>query len=169
MDAFISKPLFRSRLVQVMKELLSGESKSVVDEKELLENLGYAGKRVLLTEDNRMAAAIAKELIELTGAEVDHAENGKLSFEALTSHEPGYYDIVLMDIQMSVMNGYEAAEAIRDAADERPDLGTIPIVALSANAFAEDIRRARSAGMSDHMAKPLEIDTFIRMLRKWVG
>ena len=77
-------------------------------------------------------------------------------------------DIVLMDIQMPVMNGYEAATAIREAAAERPDMGEIPIIALSADAFAEDVKRTRSVGMNDHMAKPLEIDTLVRMLKKWV-
>lgn len=168
-DAFISKPLFRSRLVQVMKELLVGEMKSVIDEKAMLEELAFQGKRVLLTEDNPMAAEIARELVEMTGADVEHAENGKLALDMLLEHEPGYYDIVLMDIQMPVMNGHEAASAIRAQADKRPDMGQIPIVALSADAFAEDVRHARSAGMNDHMSKPLEIETLVRMLKKWVS
>lgn len=168
-DAFISKPLFRSRLVQVMKELLVGEMKSVIDEKAMLEELAFQGKRVLLTEDNPMAAEIARELVEMTGAAVEHAENGKLALDMLLEHEPGYYDIVLMDIQMPVMNGHEAASAIRAQADKRPDMGQIPIVALSADAFAEDVRHARSAGMNDHMSKPLEIETLVRMLKKWVS
>lgn len=167
-DAFISKPLFRSRLVQVMKELLSGEKKTILDEKAMLEELTYKGKRVLLTEDNFMASEIAKELIEMTGASVEHAENGKLAVDMVLAHDPGYYDIVLMDIQMPVMNGYEAAETIRSHADERPDMGEIPIVALTADAFAEDIRRAHSAGMNDHMSKPLEIEMFVHMLQKWM-
>lgn len=168
-DAFISKPLFRSRLIQVMKELLTGEKKSVIDEKALLESLFYKDKRVLLVEDNVMAAEIAKELLEMTGATVEHAENGKLALDMLLARDPGYYDIVLMDIQMPVMNGYESATAIREHASERPDMGEIPIVALTADAFAEDIRHARSAGMNDHMSKPLEIDTLVRMLQKWVS
>lgn len=167
-DAFISKPLFRSRLVQVMKELLTGETKTILDEKELLEGLFYKGKRVLLVEDNVMASEIAKELLGMTGASVEHAENGKLAVDMMLVHDPDYYDIVLMDIQMPVMNGYEAAEAIRSHADERPDMGEIPIVALSADAFAEDIRHAKSSGMNDHMSKPLEIETLVRMLKKWM-
>lgn len=167
-DAFISKPLFRTRLVQVMKELLTGESKTIFDEKAMLEELFYSGRRVLLTEDNAMAAEIARELLEMTGATVEHAENGKLAVDMLLAHEPWYYDIVLMDIQMPVMNGYEAATAIREQAEARPDMGEIPIIALSADAFAEDVRHARNAGMSDHMAKPLEIETLVRMLKKWM-
>ena len=167
-DAFISKPLFRSRLVQVMKELLTGETKTLLDEKAMLEDLTYTDKRVLLTEDNVMASEIAKELIGMTGATVEHAENGKLAVEMLLAHEPDYYNIVLMDIQMPIMNGYQAAETIRGHADERPDLGEIPIVALTADAFAEDIRHARSVGMNDHMSKPLEIENLVRMLQKWI-
>lgn len=167
-DAFISKPLFRSRLVQVMKELLTGEKKSALDEKAMLEGLTYEGKRVLLTEDNSMAAEIAKELIGMTGASVERAENGQMALDMMLVHDPGYYDIVLMDIQMPIMNGYEAAEAIRSYAAERPDMGEIPIVALTADAFAEDIRRAHSSGMNDHMSKPLEIELLVRMLQKWL-
>ncbi|MDE8702124.1 response regulator [Adlercreutzia equolifaciens] len=167
-DAFISKPLFRSRLVQVMKELLTGEVHTIIDEKAMLEGLTYEGRRVLLTEDNMMAAAIAEELIGMTGAAVEHAENGKLALDMLLERDPGYYDIVLMDIQMPVMNGYEAATAIRAEAGGRPDLGDIPIVALSADAFAEDIRHAHASGMNDHMSKPLEIETLVRMLQKWM-
>ena len=167
-DAFISKPLFRSRLVQVLKELLTGEVKDIIDEKAMLEGLTYEGRRVLLTEDNMMAAAIAEELIGMTGAAVEHAENGKLALNMLLEHDPGYYDIVLMDIQMPVMNGYEAATAIRAESGGRPDLADIPIVALSADAFAEDIRHAHASGMNDHMSKPLEIETLVRMLQKWM-
>ena len=168
-DAFISKPLFRSRLIQVMNDLIDGEASSINDEQVMLEELGYQGKRILLTEDNMMAATIAQELLELTGAEVDHAENGKIALDALVEHEPNYYDAVLMDIQMPVMNGYEAATAIRAAAMQRPDLAQIPIIALSADAFAEDVKHSHSVGMNDHMSKPLEIDTLVRMLKKWVG
>lgn len=167
-DAFISKPLFKSRLVQVMKDLLTDGTSDVMDERSMLEGLALKGRRVLLTEDNVMAAAIAQELIELTGAEVEHAENGKLAWQMLLEHEPGYYDIVLMDIQMPIMNGYEATKAIRAEAEQRPDMGAIPIIALSADAFADDIKQSRSSGMNDHMAKPLEIDILVSMLNKWV-
>ncbi|WP_165045753.1 hybrid sensor histidine kinase/response regulator [Adlercreutzia sp. ZJ138] len=168
-DAFISKPLFRSRLVQVMQELLSGKTTDVLDERTILEELAFSDKHVLLTEDNMMAAAIAQELIGMTGAVVEHAENGQIAVDMLLKHDPHYYDIVLMDIQMPVMNGYEASIAIRSKTNERPDLADIPIVALSADAFAEDIRQAHASGMNDHMAKPLEIDTLVHMLRKWMS
>lgn len=168
-DAFISKPLFRSRLVQVMKELLSGETADAVNEMEVLENCGYAGRRILLVEDNTMAAAIAEELLELTGAEVDHAENGSLAVDRLVGQAPHTYDVVLMDIQMPVMNGYQATEAIRGYGKSgRPDLAEIPIIALSADAFSEDIKHAKSAGMNAHIPKPLEIDTLVKTLAQWM-
>ena len=167
-DAFISKPLFRSRLIQVMKELLSGEVAEQADPKAMLEECAFDGYRVLLTEDNIMATAIGQEIIGLTGAEVEHAENGQVAVDMLLEHEPGYYDFVFMDIQMPVMNGYEATTAIRAASIDRPDLARIPIIALSADAFAEDVKHAHSVGMNDHMAKPMEIESLVAIMRKWM-
>ncbi len=168
-DAFISKPLFRSRLVQVMKELLSGEKDNTINEKEVLENCGFAGRRILLVEDNTMAAAIAEELLELTGAEVDHAENGHIAVDMLVESTPHTYDLVLMDIQMPIMNGYEATEAIRGyGMSGRSDLAEIPIIALSADAFSEDIKHAKNVGMNAHISKPLEIDTLVKTLGQWM-
>lgn len=167
-DAFISKPLFRSRLIQVMKELLSGEVAEQFDPKALLEECAFEGYRVLLTEDNIMATAIGQEIIGLTGAEVEHAENGQVAVNMLLEHEPGYYDFVFMDIQMPIMNGYEATTAIRAASIDRPDLAHIPIIALSADAFAEDVKHAHSVGMNDHMAKPMEIEPLVAIMRKWL-
>ena len=168
-DAFISKPLFRSRLIQVMKELMSGEVVETVDPKALLEDCAFGGYRVLLTEDNIMATAIGEEIIGLTGAEVEHAENGQVAVDMLLGHDPGYYDLVFMDIQMPVMNGYEATTAIRAAGCDRPDLAEVPIIALSADAFAEDVKHARSVGMNDHMAKPMEIESLVAIMRKWLS
>ena len=126
------------------------------------------GARVLLVEDNELNSEIAAALLESLGLAVECAFNGREALEVLDAAEPGHFDVVLMDIQMPVMNGYEATAAIREAGEERPDLAQIPIIALSADAFAEDVKRTRSVGMNDHMAKPLEIDTLVRMLKKWV-
>lgn len=114
----------------------------------------------------------------MTGLEVDHAENGRIAVEKLLDAEPGYYDLVFMDIQMPVMNGYESASAIRAAAEgkglddttitPRPDLGEIPIVALTADAFADDVARARAAGMNAHMSKPMEIELLVKTLKEWL-
>lgn len=167
-DAFISKPLFRTRLIQVLKELISGKVMDPTSEAAMLEECSFEGRRILLTEDNEMAAAIAEEIIGMTGADVERARDGKQSYEMVRDHEPGYYDLVLMDIQMPVMNGYEATKAIRGEAISRPDMGEIPIIALSADAFADDVKRSESAGMNAHMAKPLEIEPLVRTLKQWL-
>lgn len=168
-DAFISKPLFRSRLVHVMQDLLTDSEEEILDEAAVLQSCDCAGRRILLTEDNSLAAAIAEDILAMTGVEVERAENGRQAVKMATEHEPGYYDLVLMDIQMPLMNGYEATEAIRAAAQEgRPDLAKIPIIALTADAFAEDIRRAHAAGMNAHMSKPMEINALVKTLQEWL-
>ena len=168
-DAFISKPLFRSRLVHVMQDLLAEDADEAVDEMAVLKGCHCEGRRILLTEDNALAAAIALDILGLTGADVEHAENGRQAFEMVTGNPAGYYDLVFMDIQMPIMNGYQATEAIRAAAgDGRPDLADIPIIALTADAFAEDIRRAKDAGMNAHMSKPMEIEALARTLGEWL-
>ena len=177
-DAFIAKPLFRSRLVHVMRGLLVSEEVEPASEYAVLQQSDFNGHRVLLTEDNSIAAAIALDIMGMTGLEVDHAENGRVAVEMLLHAEPGHYDLVFMDIQMPVMNGYQAASAIRAAAegtgldgeaiDPRPDLGTIPVVALTADAFADDVARARAAGMNAHMSKPMEIELLVKTLKEWL-
>ena len=99
-----------------------------------------------------------------TAQSTDGAELVK-AFEMVN---PGEYDAILMDIQMPHMNGYEATTAIRAAAIDRPDLAQIPIIALSADAFAEDVKHAHSVGMNDHMAKPMEIESLVAIMRKWM-
>lgn len=168
-DAFVSKPLFRSRLTHVMRELLTDGAGDGTSEMVQLEECNCSGKRILLTEDNMLAASIAEDILGMTKADVVHAENGKIAVEMLADSEPGYFDLVFMDIQMPVMNGYEAAEAIRALGREgRPDLSEIPIIALTADAFNEDIQRARNAGMNSHMSKPMEIPTLVKTLDEWL-
>ncbi len=168
-DAFISKPLFRSRLIQVMKELIVGKREELADPMEALKSCQLEGSRVLLVEDNVMAATLAQELIELTGATVDHAENGVIAVEMVQEHPASTYDLILMDIQMPEMNGYQATEAIRALGKTtRPDLAEIPIIALSADAFTEDVKHAKAVGMNDHMSKPLEIDRLVKIFGQWI-
>ena len=97
---------------------------------------------------------------------MEKAFNGREALERLLETPPEYYDLVLMDVQMPDMNGYEATEAIR--ASGRPDLGTLPIVAMSADAFAEDVQRALKSGMNDHLAKPVDIAKLLSVLEKWM-
>ncbi|EEO27878.1 hybrid sensor histidine kinase/response regulator [Oxalobacter paraformigenes] len=165
-NAFISKPLFKSRLVTVLKHLILDEKANDIPDHGLLREKDYTGKRILLVEDNELNMEIAEELIGSTGASVEKAFNGKEAVDRLLETPPGYYGMVLMDIQMPDMNGYEATEAIR--ASGRADLGTLPIVAMSADAFAEDVQRALKSGMSDHFAKPVDIVKLLAVLEKWM-
>ena len=125
----------------------------------------FTGKTILLVEDNELNADIARELLEMTGAHIEWAEDGKLAVDMIDSVEDGYYDMVLMDIQMPVMNGYEAASAIR-ALDKKKS-AQVPIVALSANAFVEDVRKCLAHGMNDHIAKPLDVDITFSKIAKY--
>ena len=120
-------------------------------------------RHILLVEDNQINQMIALEILESTKAKVDTAENGRQAVTAFESSEVGYYDIIFMDIQMPVMDGYEAASLIR--ASERPDGKTVPIYAMTANTFAEDIAKARSSGMNGHIAKPIDINNVMQVLR----
>ncbi|WP_165249096.1 hybrid sensor histidine kinase/response regulator [Adlercreutzia sp. ZJ141] len=174
-DAFVSKPMFKSRLVHVMNSLLVGgkddeaERDDAAKEADLLRQADFSDKRILLVEDNELAASIGLDILSFTGAATAHAINGRVALEMLRDNPPGTFDLVLMDGQMPVMNGYEAARAIRSLGlAGRPDLATIPIVALTADAFADDMKRALNAGMNAHMSKPLEINTLVRVLREFL-
>lgn len=131
------------------------------------EELPLSGYRLLAAEDNALNAEILGELLEMKGARLDTRENGALAVEAFREAAPGTYDAILMDVQMPVMNGYEAARAIR--ALDRPDGKIIPILAMTANAFAEDVRMAMEAGMDAHVAKPIDIDQVVRLLHELVA
>lgn len=163
---FISKPLFASRLGYLLKRILSGEGMGENNSLVQMESLELSGKHILLAEDNEINAEIAKEILETTGLSVDHVWNGKEALERLENTEPGYYDLVFMDIQMPVMDGYEATKAIR--ASGRADLKSLPIIAMTANAFAEDVQTAMRAGMNQHIAKPLEVKKIMAVLQRWM-
>ena len=119
------------------------------------DEISFEGKRALLVEDNMINMEIAQMLLEQSGFLIETAENGKIALEMTAASEPGYYDVILMDIQMPVMDGYMATQAIRNLPD--PGLAGIPIIAMTANAFQEDIKKAEEAGMNGHIAKPLDI------------
>ena len=118
-----------------------------------------AGKRILLTEDNDLNAEIATELLTEEGIEIERAADGVECIEMLEKSEPGYYDIILMDIQMPVMNGYEAALKIRRIDDKAK--AEIPIIAMTANAFSEDKDKALEVGMNDHVPKPIDMNVVL--------
>lgn len=131
-----------------------------------LQNSDFSGERILLVDDNELNCEIAEELLEMTGIIVETAADGQDALTKFTASEPGYYDLIFMDIQMPVMNGYAAASAIR--ALDRPDAKSVPIIAMTADAFAEDVKKAHNAGMNEHIAKPLDIARLIAVLKEWL-
>ncbi len=165
-DAFITKPLFKSKMVHVFHEVCRQDRFYDTHSAEAGPGRSLEGKRVLLVEDNELNREIATELLTLYGLVVDVAENGQLAVEQFSAAVPHTYACILMDIQMPVMNGYQATEAIRRL--NREDARTIPILALTANAFATDVGKARSAGMNDHIAKPIDVEQLIETIRRWV-
>ena len=128
-------------------------------------NADYRGKRILLVEDNELNREIAIEIIGMTGAEIDVAENGKIAVDKIADAPENWYDLVFMDIQMPIMNGYEATAAIRSLSGAR---GHVPIIAMTANAFAEDVQLAKNTGMNEHMAKPLDMHKLNEILKTWL-
>ena len=150
--------------VELELEPLETDSQANADNSE---NIDLAGHRILLVEDNAINAEIARMILEQYGAEVQQAENGKTGLEALQEKGPGYYDAVLMDIQMPVMNGFEATKAIRALGGAYAT--ALPIIAMSANAYDEDVRDCLAAGMNGHIAKPFNPDELMRILRRYIS
>lgn len=166
-DAFVSKPLFPSRLIRLFRDMISGNVQP--EQESLLEEMArpeFDGRRVLLVEDNELNREIAREILAMTGLTIEEAVNGREAVDMVTAAPENYYDMIFMDIQMPEMNGYEATVAIRSMS--RRDLRQLPIVAMTANAFAEDVQAARNCGMNEHIAKPLDIRQLMRTLEHWL-
>ena len=119
---------------------------------------------ILIAEDQEMNAEILSELLDLEGMTSEWAENGKLAVELFDQNEPGHFDAILMDMRMPVMDGLEATRAIRKL--DRPDAASIPIIALTANAFEEDVKHCLEAGMNAHLSKPVDIDLLVEKLNE---
>ena len=166
-DDFIAKPLFRSRLTAALKNIVEGKP-SAAARHYLTEiaSCDYSQKRILLVEDNELNREIAQEIISMTGAKVECAENGKEAVDKVEKAPNGYFDLVFMDIQMPIMNGYEATSAIRSL--PKADVKNLPIIAMTANAFAEDVMMAKNAGMNEHIAKPLDMARLKDVMRRWL-
>lgn len=164
--AFLSKPFFVSSFRNaVEKSCILSEEHDIMESPD--ERMEFAGMRILAAEDNEPNAEILTELLKTEGIECEIAENGKEAVELFNASKPGYYDMIFMDIAMPVMDGYEATGFIRSSL--HPDGATIPIVAMTAYVFEEDVRRSLEAGMDAHTAKPIDMENvkdLIRQLRR---
>lgn len=161
-NGFLSKPLFKSTLYYGLKPYIGSSDESVESEKAAV---SFEGKRLLLAEDNDLNWEIASELLSELGLELDRAENGEICAEMFKNSPLGYYDAVLMDIRMPVKNGYEATDIIRNM--NRAD-SSLPIIAMTADAFSEDIQRCLEHGMNAHIAKPIDVKELARILGKYL-
>ena len=162
-EGFISKPLFKSTLYTCLKHYIDGREAAAEEAEN--NNIDFTGERLLVAEDIEINWEIAQEILSSYGFELDHAENGKLCVEMFEKSEPRYYSAVLMDIRMPVMDGYDATRAIRKL--DRPDK-SLPIVAMTADAFEDDVQYCINCGMNAHVAKPLDIKELIRVLHKFI-
>lgn len=159
-NGFMTKPVFMSTLCRALQRYVLGQA--AADEQK--SKTDFSGKRFLLVEDNALNREIAVEMLESAGAVVESACDGAEGAAKFAEAPAGYYDLLLMDVQMPVMNGYEATQKIRASA--KSDARTVPIVAMTADAFAEDIIEAKKAGMNSHLAKPLNLATLVREINK---
>lgn len=154
-----------SKFIFEFASIIANKSKNIVEEKEYKRidtNIDCTGIKILIVEDNEINIMVATQLFEKLGAIVDTAMNGSIGYDKFVSSKNGDFDIIFMDIQMPVMNGYEATKAIRESNHEQA--ATIPIVAMSADVFAEDITKARMAGMNAHFGKPLDMSNFFEII-----
>lgn len=166
-SGFISKPLFKSRLVYLFREIAGEEESTRPSEREADADKNLTGKRILIVEDNDLNREIAEEIIGSFGVMVETAVNGKIAVDRFREMGAGYYDLIFMDVQMPVMNGYEAARQIRNS--EQSDSASVPIVAMTANAFAEDVVESKKAGMNEHITKPLDLVQLKECMDYWLG
>jgi CheY-like chemotaxis protein/anti-sigma regulatory factor (Ser/Thr protein kinase) len=169
-DRFLSKPVFPSSMVDVINECLGLAGQAPADTK-TSEMPRFDGKRVLLAEDVEINREILITLLEPTGLAIDCAENGKIAVEMFVA-APEKYDAIFMDVQMPEMDGYEATRGIREFEEyslKSEAEGRIPIIAMTANVFREDIEKCHAAGMDDHVGKPLNIGEVLARLQRWFG
>ncbi len=163
-NGFISKPLFKSNLFLGLSSFMMKED---TEESQKNENKQrFTGKRILLAEDNDLNWEIAEDILSEAGFELERAENGQICVEKFQQSDVWYFDVILMDIRMPVMSGYDAAKTIR-AMKERADVN-LPIIAMTADAFSEDIQHSLECGMNEHISKPIDVDRLIQILRKYL-
>jgi CheY-like chemotaxis protein len=162
-DSFLAKPLFASNVIDEFERIARKNSMSLFKERSRAD---LKGRRILMAEDVLINAEIMEQIIMVRGAEIDHAENGKIALDMFSNSKEGYYDAILMDVRMPEMDGLEATEAIRGL--DRPDAKKIPIIAMTANAFDEDVQRSLQVGMNAHLSKPVEPDRLYQTLEELI-
>jgi len=162
-SGFLQKPLFKSTLYYGLLQHMNPER--MTQEAQGASREDFRGIRVLLAEDNDINYEIARELLSGRGMEIEWAENGQICVEMFEKSQPGYYQVILMDIRMPVMSGYEATRKIRSLA--RPD-AKLPIIAMTADAFSEDVQRCKECGMNDHTSKPIDMDALTHILSHYL-
>ena len=166
-SAFMPKPFFASTFWQTIEPLFMDHPVQKEEQPEAAEEETMKGCLFLVAEDNELNAEILTEMLKMEGAGYELAVNGQEAVEMFERSEPGHYDMILMDVQMPVMNGYEATRRIR--ACSHPEAKTIPIAAMTANTFAEDVRDALAAGMDGHLAKPIDMNAVRELVGKLLG
>ena len=162
-DGFLTKPLYASHVIDEFLRIARRSSKNILRQKGRAD---LAGRRILLAEDILINAEIVKELLSSRGALIEHAENGRQALDMFEKSEPGGYAAILMDVRMPEMDGLEASAAIR--ALNRPDAATVPIIAMTANAFDEDVQRSLQVGMNAHLSKPVEPEHLFQTLEELI-
>ena len=162
-SGFISKPLFKSTLYHALCQYMGTETENG---QTLNPNIDLSGRRILIAEDNELNWEVANELLSDLGVELDWAEDGQICLDKFQKSPKGYYDIILMDIRMPHMTGYEATKMIRGL--KHPDALSIPIIAMSADAFSDDIQHCLECGMNAHIAKPIDIMEVSRLLKRFL-
>ena len=161
-NGFLPKPLYRSSVIAAIKAALEHEGLPAANGEEKPSGKPQDGVCLLMAEDNALNQEVADTLLRMNGAQVDCVEDGRQAVDAFCASKPGDYDAILMDVQMPVMDGYEASRHIR--ASDHPLAFTIPIIATTANAFSEDISAALAAGMNAHISKPLDVAQLCKTL-----
>ena len=162
-DSFLAKPLFASNVIDEFERIARKNNMSLFKEKK---RASLKGRHILMAEDILINAEIMKKIILMREAEIDHAENGRILLEMFQKSPVGYYDAILMDVRMPEMDGLEATAAVRQL--DRSDAKNIPIIAMTANAFDEDVQRSLQVGMNAHLSKPVEPERLYQTLEELI-
>ena len=162
-DSFLAKPIFAANVIDEFRAAFMRKNAGSSKEKAKAD---LTGKRILLAEDMEINADIMKMVLQMREMEVEVAENGQVAVDCFANHPSGYYDAILMDMRMPVMDGLEATKTIR--AMDREDAKSIPVIALTANAFDEDVQRSMQTGLNAHLSKPVQPEVLFETLTELI-